>query len=405
MKKFSPAHSGRRKFLGSVAKIAALGSLNVGALPVLGASRSEESASLFLTAPYLQAVSATSISIRLVTAQPTYCWVEFGTGTDFSRKAHAITDGLVNAFNRIHEIRIEGLVPGIKYNYRVAAKEILQFQPYKVTYGEVAYSEPYTMSTINPTTPEVSWLVLNDIHDRPESFQHLVDLNGNDHFDYVFLNGDMFDYQTDEKQLIDHLITPCTSCFATQKPMMFVRGNHETRGKFARNLKDYFGGPAGQFFTYKWGPVFGIALDTGEDKNDDHPVYAGIVDFDTYRIRQASWLEAQLQSKAARKARYRVVMMHIPPFYSGDGHGTLHCRELFSPIFDKYKVDLVICGHTHSYGVHPPVPGSHKYPIVIGGGPKDGKRTLIKVKANEQQLSLNMLRDDGTVVGSYIVRN
>lgn len=403
MKKLSAPLSGRRQFLGSVAKIAALGSLNVSPLPSLAASQSEDNNTLFLTQPYLQSIDATSISVRLITAQPTYCWVEYGTTGEFNQKAHAITDGLVNAFNRIHEIRIDGLLPGTKYNYRVAAKEILQFQPYKVTYGEVAYSDAYSMNTIDPAAQEVNWLVLNDIHDRPESFRHLMDLNGNDHYDYVFLNGDMFDYQTDEKQLIDHLIAPCTSCFATQKPMMFVRGNHETRGKFARNLKDYFGGPAGQYFTFKWGPVFGIALDTGEDKNDDHPVYAGIVDFDTYRIRQAAWLEAQLQSRAARKAKYRVVMMHIPPFYSGDGHGTLHCRELFSPIFDKYDVDLVICGHTHAYGVYPPVSGSHKYPIIIGGGPKDGKRTLIKVKANAQQLSLSMLRDDGAVVGTYIV--
>ena len=88
-----------------------------------------------------------------------------------------------------------------------------------------------------------------------------------------------------------------------------------------------------------------------------------------------------MKSSAYRKAKYKVVMMHIPTFYSGDGHGTLHCRKLFSPLFDKYKIDVLICGHTHTYGVHPPVAGKHRYPIIIGGGPTKGKRTLIKVKA------------------------
>ena len=97
-------------------------------------------------------------------------------------------------------------------------------------------------------------------------------------------------------------------------------------------------------------------------------------------------------------------MMHIPHFYSGDWHGTLHCRELFAPLFDKYKVDMVISGHTHKFGVFPPEKGKHNYPIIIGGGPKDGNRTLIKVKATHQELSLKMLKDDGSEVGNYLVK-
>ena len=249
----------------------------------------------------------------------------------------------------------------------------------------------------------LQWLVLNDIHDRPASFQHLLQLNGSDPYQYVFLNGDMFDYQTNEKQIIDHLLTPCTESFATQKPMLFVRGNHETRGKYARQLKDYFAAPQGAYFSFQSGPVFTIALDTGEDKEDTHPVYAGIVDFDQFRMQQAAWLEQQLQSKAYKKAKYKVVMMHIPPFYTEDAHGTLHCRKLFSPLFDKYKIDLLICGHTHTHGVHPPVAGKHHYPIIIGGGPTAGKRTLIKVHADQQQLNIRMLKDDGSEVGTYSV--
>jgi hypothetical protein len=36
---------------------------------------------------------------------------------------------------------------------------------------------------------------------------------------------------------------------------------------------------------------------------------------------------------------------------------------------------------------------------VIGGGPKDGNRTLIKVKATEKDLNLVMLKDDGSELG------
>ena len=398
----------RRNFLDILTKVTALGSLSLSPLSVLANKGDRmlpgsEDEHCFLTQPYLQALNANQISIRWITGKPSYSWVEYGEGVVMNQKIHAVTDGLVDANNRVNEVVIEGLVPGRQYQYRVVSKEIVEFQPYKLTYGKTINTPAYSFSTINPAATEVRWLVLNDIHDRPKSYAELLKLNKEEPYDYVFLNGDMFDYQTDEKQIIDHLLTPCTDCFASVKPMLFVRGNHETRGKFARNLKDYFTNPGGQYFSYKWGPVFAIALDTGEDKEDDHPVYAGIVDFDTYREQQALWLEKQMQTDAYKKAKYRVVMMHIPPFYSGDWHGSTHVRKLFSPLFDKYKVDMVISGHTHKYGIHPPVSGTHNYPIIIGGGPTEGKRTLIKVKADAKSLQLRMLRDDATEIGNYNV--
>jgi predicted phosphodiesterase len=398
----------RRKFIDSITKAAALSTVSITALPsiatagdAVGTSNANEHK--FLCKPYLHAIEHNTMFVRWITSKNSYCWIEYGETGKSVQKAHAVSNGLVDANNRVHEIKLSGLKPATTYSYKVFAKEINDFQPYKLTYGETISSESFSFTTANPVAKETQWLVLNDIHDRPASFQQLLQLNGNDPYEYVFLNGDMFDYQTNEQQILDHLLTPCTDCFATQKPMLFVRGNHETRGTYARQLKDYFAAPHGAYFSFQSGPVFTIALDTGEDKEDTHPVYAGIVDFDQFRIQQASWLEQQLKSKAYKKAKYKVVMMHIPPFYSGEAHGVMHCRELFSPLFDKYKIDLLICGHTHTHGIHPPVAGKHNYPIIIGGGPTAGKRTLIKVQANQQELNVLMLKDDGTEAGRYTI--
>ena len=46
---------------------------------------------------------------------------------------------------------------------------------------------------------------------------------------------------------------------------------------------------------------------------------------------------------------------------------------------------------------------THNYPIVIGGGPLEGNRTLIKLRANKKELNLKMVRDDGEVVGKYSI--
>lgn len=401
----------RRTFLGNISKAGILGALAATPAAAMAKQIQQMAARpaeghIFLAKPYLQNPSSTGMSIMWITNKLCYSWVEYGEGDKLDRKAHEIKDGLVNAYNRVNAVKLETLKPATRYSYRVASKEITDFQPYKLTYGETIHSDVFTFSTPDPKAGTASWLVMNDIHDRPKSFAQLMQLNGTDPYDYVFFNGDIFDYQTDEQQIIDHMLTPCSEAFASQKPFLFVRGNHETRGKFARNLGDYYSNINNQYyFSYSTGPVFNIVLDTGEDKEDTHPVYAGIVDFDVYRRQQASWLEKQMQSEAFKKAKFRVVMMHIPHYYAGDAHGTLHCRELFAPLFDKYKIDLFIAGHTHKFGVFDPVPGKHSYPIIIGGGPKEGTRTLIKIKADKKVLRLHMIKDDGTEVGKYQINS
>lgn len=59
------------------------------------------------------------------------------------------------------------------------------------------------------------------------------------------------------------------------------RGNHETRGSFARQLKDYFFYPEGNYYTaFTRGPVRFVMMDSGEDKTDDNWEYSGLVSFD-----------------------------------------------------------------------------------------------------------------------------
>lgn len=393
--------NGRRNFIGNLSKITLVGA----SLPLVSAvpaphEKSEKVA--FLCNPYLQDVTKNSAYIMFLTTINAYSWVEYGeNGLDF--KAESYSDGFVTANNRLNNIRLQNLKPGTKYKYRAVVKEIINFDPYDLIYGETIMGDIQSFRTPEDNSEKVSCVILNDIHDRPYSFVDLLSMDKNFQYDFVAFNGDMFDYQTDEQQLIDHLIEPCTALFASEKPFLMIRGNHETRGKYARNIKDYFAYPKNEFyFSFKQGPVHWIVLDTGEDKEDTDPEYGGIVSFDPYREAQATWLEKEFRDPKFNDCKYRVVLMHIPVFHSGDWHGTLHCRKLFHPIFEKNKVDMVISGHTHRYGVHPPSE-EHSYPIIIGGGPKTGNRTIIQLKADALHLTINMIRDDGLKVGEYTV--
>ena len=98
-------------------------------------------------------------------------------------------------------------------------------------------------------------------------------------------------------------------------------------------------------------------------------------------------------------------MMHIPVYHSGNYHTPMECQKLFGPLFEQHKIDLFLAGHTHRYGVHQPIAGKHSYPVVIGGGPKEGFRTIIRVKADQRDLKLVMLKDDGTEVGKVELKS
>lgn len=357
----------------------------------------------FAAMPYLQNLTPTSVHVMFITDKEAYSWVEYESEGESAQKAYTEEDGLIDAYIRLNNIQIPNLKSGRTYKYRVCSKPIVSFQPYKLEYGEDVQTEWFSFTTPVTDAEQVSCIILNDMHDSPEAFGNLMSLVDDRPYDFIALNGDTFDYQTDEQQIIDHLLVPCTNLFASEKPFLMVRGNHETRGKFRREFKNYFAFPNDRYhFSFKQGPVYWVVLDTGEDKPDDHPVYAGIVDFDAVRERQAKWLEEVVETEEYKNAKYRVVIMHIPPHHSGEWHGPMHCQKLFSPIFDKNNVNLVLSGHTHRYGLHPP-DADHTYPIIIGGGSKEGTRTVMHLHADESRLQLDMIRDDGEKVGEYVV--
>lgn len=349
--------------------------------------------------PYLQSPRQNQITIRWITNKPVYSWIKFGEAPGLlDQVQHQSTDGLINANTTVQAITIEGLKPGKTYYYQILSKEIVDFKPYKVSYGNTFAGEVLTFKTLKADGADAEIWILNDIHDRPESFQQILQYH-QPNADFIFLNGDMFNWQKDEQQLIDHLISPLVKAAGINVPFILSRGNHETRGAFARDLHRYFNGVDEKYYySFTHGPMYIIVLDSGEDKADDHPEYAGIVDFDSYRERQKHWLEKEVQKPEFKNARYKIVFSHIPLFYAGNGHGVQHCRELWAPILNKAKINVLISGHTHVYGVHPPQAGEHDYPVIIGGGPLDNIRTLIKLKYDKAGLKASTFNEKGILM-------
>jgi len=356
----------------------------------------------FECAPYLQYLTDESVSIVVLTTKNALSKVELISENGDKRICYQIEDGLIAANKRLIKIRIDGLIPGTTYTYKVNATEVSYPQPYRMVYLKEIESPSYSFQTSKSTNQQVSCYVYNDIHEREQAYAQLFKLGNIDKPDFVVLNGDMFDYHTGEKQLITKLLKPLGELFSSSIPFILNRGNHETRGNFCREIKQYFAYPTEHFYqAFRQGPVFWILLDAGEDKVDTHRDYANAVAFQELRERQAVWLEKIMQSKAYKSAPFKVVITHIPPFYSGEGYGPMENRRLFAPLFNKYKVDVVLSGHTHTYGYHAPS-NKHNYPLFIGGGPKEGNRTLMTVQADTQKLEVKMILDNGQELGTFV---
>lgn len=394
----------RRKFISAVGFLGAAASLN----PISVLAKSEEiraENTLVNCPPYLQAAFGDRISIRWICNRKCLSWVEYGESADkLNMKAYKVIDGMRQANNAIHDIPLKNLTPGKKYFYKAVSKPIEKFTAGKVSYGEPVSSDVYSFTQPAAKAAAVHFSVFNDVHDRPETFAHMWKFKGESPLDFVVLNGDIFSSLKDgEDQIVDHLLKPASELWATRIPFIYSRGNHEARGEYARQLPEYVNGREHKFYySFEAGPVYFIVLDTGEDKEDNHPVYGDLLDFDSYRLEQKTWLEKEVQKDDFKKAKYKVVLAHIPPFYTPnkDAHGTSFFNEHWVPVMNKAKISLLISGHTHVHKIHEPVKGKHDFPIVVGGGPLDGQRTIINVAATAQNLKLEMIDDSGKSVGN-----
>jgi 3',5'-cyclic AMP phosphodiesterase CpdA len=63
--------------------------------------------------------------------------------------------------------------------------------------------------------------------------------------------------------------------------------------------------------------------------------------------KQTAWLESQLKTNTQP---WTIVMFHHPIYSVSKGRDNKALRDAWKPLFDKYKVDLVLQGHDHAYG-------------------------------------------------------
>jgi hypothetical protein len=107
---------------------------------------------------------------------------------------------------------------------------------------------------------------------------------------------------------------------------------------------------------------------------------------------QARWLEKVL---ADNPNKWTVLLFHYPMFANIKGRDSVHNRDQWKPVIDKYKVDLVFTGHDHTYSRTGLVESTVYIASVAGSKMYDIERQDWMRRAAEQTQFFQVIRVDG----------
>ncbi len=357
--------------------------------------------------PYIQAVGENEVTIVWTTNTNAVSWVELApAGTNsFYAEEHPQYYQTANG-NRVvgtlHKIRIPNLTKATEYRYRIFSKEVLKYGGHRILYGNIASSDVYSQKplrfrTLDNSKEKISFSVVNDIHGQNDSLIALLKNVKYGETDLVFFNGDMVSSMNDETQFFGGFMDAATKMFGGEVPAFFARGNHETRGAFSVKFPEYFPTNTGKlYYAFRQGPVHFTVLDCGEDKPDSDIEYSGLAQFDAYRTEQKIWLEKVVQTDEFKSAKFRVVVVHIPPVGS-DWHGPLDINRKILPVLNQAGISLMLCGHTHRYQLIEPN-DEVKFPILI-----NSVNTALKIDADQQKITVQRIDTKGKEVSRYLI--
>ena len=357
-------------------------------------------------APYLQNLGENEVTIVWTANKPSIGWVELAPddGTHYyqtERPKFFNAKNGIKLTSTVHSVHLTGLKPGTRYRYRVYSQEVLSHVGWRVIYGNVAATsvygkQPLTFLTSDHSRQSVNFAMVNDIHGKSDLLEKLIshcDLKKTDMF---LFNGDMVSIFNNEKEIFEGFMDKATELFASEIPMYYTRGNHETRGSFATAFQDYFSPKQEHiYYMFRQGPVCFVILDSGEDKPDSDLEYAGITVYDQYRTEQAEWLKKVLESKEYKEAPFKVVVCHMPPF--GGWHGEQEVAEKFIPLLNNAGVDLMLCGHLHRYMRNEPKDGV-RFPVIV-----NSNNTVLKAEAGVKELNIRILDMEGKEVDKLTI--
>jgi Purple acid Phosphatase, N-terminal domain/Calcineurin-like phosphoesterase len=304
-----------------------------------------------------------------------YGTLEGGHGRTVAAETRTYVDGLSSKTVHTHHATLTGLRPGGYYTYAAlhdgGRPDAGTFQT--APRGRSAFT--FT-SFGDQSVPQVTWqpdgkggfTVALNANNTPANADIVAGIEQVDPL-FHLLNGDLCYANLDPDRVRTwNAFFANNTRSARYRAWMPAAGNHENEknnGPLGFSAyQTYFKLPssgsaaelAGLWYAFTVGSVRVISV-----QNDDVALQDG---GDNYVHgysggSQRAWLEHELaKARSSRDIDWIVVCMHQVIVSSSDANGAdIGIREQFGPLFDKYQVDLVVCGHEHDYERSLPVRG------------------------------------------------
>ncbi|CAN5560853.1 hypothetical protein BH11BAC3_BH11BAC3_45840 [soil metagenome] len=301
--------------------------------------------------PYLNSAVQDGIVIRWRTDIATESKVNYGFTAD--ALLQVVVD---NSLTTEHIVTLTGLTANTLYYYSIgSATQTLQGDT-----GNYFKTMPVVGST-----QKVRFLAMGDMGNNTQTQKDIRDVwlnfNGSNYTDGWLLLGDNAYNSGTETEYQNNFFNIYQGSLTKNHVLWPSPGNHDyanNAGRQADHLIPYYtiftlptNGEAGglasntqAYYAYNYANIHFIALDSYGWETGNTRLY------DTLGA-QAVWLKQDL---AANTQKWTVVYFHHPPYTKGSHNSDtetelISMRQNIVPILERYKVDLVLNGHSHSY--------------------------------------------------------
>ena len=350
--------------------------------------------------PVLAAVSETSVAVSWAVGRLATGGVEIADNPGM-RNSRYVKSGelpLAELSADSLQVRVTGLKAATRYWYRTVTEEVKSRRHplyASISLGERKLGAVHSFVT-SGAAGESRFGVLNDTHAQWDSFEFVAKRFREMKFPVGVWAGDALNCTEDRKTAVEAFLYPnvSTKDYAAETPMLFLPGNHECGGEYARHIDEVipcrpleergFRHAALKWnFAVRQGDIALVGLDTGDGLHDGDVRLCGLGSFSQYRRLQTDWLEETLKRPDIASAPFAVVFCHIPLYNSGPNPNGCEkplergcaswireCNEQWGPILDRHGVRLVVCGHEHEHRWDDRT--GYRWKQVLGGGPELG---------------------------------
>lgn len=349
------------------------------------------------------------------TTQPSVGWLTIGD------TVYADTvGGALRSKTQVHKIVVPRNVLDTEKTYTLHTQAVT-VEAYFAFYG-TQINKTYTFRPMD-LSDGIQIYNLSDNHNSVHPAAETASYWG-DQLDLLILNGDIANDLQKEEDLL-HLLSLPAAVTKGERPVLYARGNHETRGLYAQEMSNYVGcvSPDQYYFTTKIGGLWIMLLDVAEDKADSHAEYGGLARYEAYREQETAFIEQVLDNSkmeyAASDVEYRLLVSHIRVTNNYKWHQKLHAQ--WSEYANEIGLDLQLSGHSHRLAYMPPAgfseynPDSrsneydnasyaHNYPTVMGSKPPnetDGRYIATAVEFRDGEMEVWFTDQDNQIVEHF----